>query len=103
MIYVEHQPGPVIGGCVRLLWYCKAPALPHARERILPRGEMQIVVNLAGDALTQHSEDHGGETWDLPSSIVVGARGRYDLVDTRDLEELIGVVFWPGGSGAVLS
>jgi AraC-like DNA-binding protein len=98
MIYVEHQPGPAIGSCVRLLWYCKAPALPHARERILPRGEMQIVVNLAGDTLTQHSDDHAGEVWELPSSIVVGARGRYDLVDTRDLEELLGVVFWPGGA-----
>jgi AraC-like DNA-binding protein len=98
MIYVEHQPGPAIGGCVRLLWYCKAPALLHARERILPRGEMQIVVNLAGDRLTQHSIDQAGDVWDLPSSIVVGARGRYDLVDTRDLEELLGVVFWPGGA-----
>jgi AraC-like DNA-binding protein len=98
MIYVEHQPGPAIGGCVRLLWYCQAPALPHARERILPSGEMQIVVNLARDTLTQHSIDRAEEVWDLPSSIVVGARGRYDLVDTRDLEELLGVVFWPGGA-----
>jgi AraC-like DNA-binding protein len=98
MIYVEHQPGPAISGCVRRLWYCKAPSLPHARERVLPRGDMQIIVNLAGDRLTQHSIDHAGDAWPLPASIVVGPRGRYDLVDTRDLEELVGVVFWPGGA-----
>ena len=98
MIYVEHQPGPAISACVRFLWYCRAPALAHARERILPRGDMQIVVNLAGDTLTQHSMDDAGEVSALPLSIVVGARGRYDIVDTRDLEELLGVVFWPGGA-----
>jgi AraC-like DNA-binding protein len=102
MIYVEHQPGLALQSCVRLLWYCRAPALPHARERILPRGEMQIIINLAGDTLTEHSLDRAGTVSPLPPSIVVGARRRYDLVDTRDLAELLGIVFWPGGAAPFL-
>ncbi|WP_158823765.1 helix-turn-helix domain-containing protein [Granulicella sp. S156] len=102
MIYVEHKPDATIKSCVRLLWYCKAPGLLHTHERILPRGEMQIIVNLAGDALTNHSLGQDGAVSALPSCIVVGPRGRYDLVDTQDLKELVGVVFWPGGAAPFL-
>ena len=102
MIYLEHKPGPAIHSCIRSLWYCKAPGLLHAHERILPRGEMQIIVNLAGDSLTDHSLEKDGPACALPSSIVVGPRARYDLVDTRDLTELVGVVFWPGGAAPFL-
>jgi hypothetical protein len=98
MIYVERQPGPAIEGCVRLLWYCKAPALPHARERILPRGEMQIIFNLAADRLTDCDLEPAETVRSLPPCIVVGPRGKYDLVDSRDLAELVGVVFRPGGA-----
>ena len=102
MIYLEHKPGPPINSCIRGLWYCKAPGLLHDHERILPRGEMQIIVNLAGDSLTDHSLEKDGPVCALPSSIVVGPRARYDLVDTRDLTELVGVVFWPGGAAPFL-
>ena len=102
MIYLEHKPGPTISSCVRSLWYCKAPGLLHAHERVLPRGEMQIILNLAGDSLTDHSLEQDGAVYALPPCIVVGPRGRYDLVDTRDLAELVGVVFWPGGAAPFL-
>jgi AraC-like DNA-binding protein len=100
MIYLEHKPGPAMNRCIRLLWYCKAPGLLHTHERILPRGEMQIIINLAGDSLTNDSSDGAAST--LSPCIVVGARGRYDLVNTKDLKELIGVVFRPGGAAPFL-
>ena len=102
MIFVQHQPSPVIKSCVRLLWYCRAPALPHARERVLPRGEMEIIVNLACDTLTELSMEQPGAVYALPPCIVVGPLRRYDLVDTRDLTELVGIVFWPGGAAPFL-
>ncbi len=102
MIYLEHQPGQALKHCVRLLWYCKAPGLPHARERVLPRGEMQIILNLASDRLTECSVERAGTVGPLPPSIVVGPRRQYDLVDTRDLEELLGIVFRPGGAAPFL-
>ena len=102
MIFVQHRPGPVLMRCVRLLWYCKAPGLPHARERILPRGEMQIIVNLAGDTLTEQTDEPDGTVRELLPALLVGARGRYELVDTQELAELVGVVFWPGGAAPFL-
>jgi AraC-like DNA-binding protein len=102
MIYTERQPGPTLKGCIRLLWYCKAPHLPHARERILPRGEIQIILNLAGETLTEHPSRQSEQVLPLPPSIIVGPRGRYDLVDTRDLAELVGIVFRPGGASPFL-
>ena len=102
MIFVQHRPSPVLMRCVRLLWYCKAPGLPHARERILPRGEMQIIVNLAGDTLTEQTAEPDETVRELPPALLVGARGRYELVDTQELAELVGVVFWPGGAAPFL-
>jgi AraC-like DNA-binding protein len=88
--------------CVRLLWYCKAPGLPHPRERILPRGEMQIIVNLAGDMLTEQAIEPDETVRELPPSLLVGARGRYELVDTQELAELVGIVFHAGGAAPFL-
>jgi AraC-like DNA-binding protein len=102
MIFVERRPGPVLMSCVRLLWYCKAPGLPHARERILPRGEMQIIVNLAGDTLTEQPTESVETVRELPPSLLVGARGRYELVDTQELAELVGIVFHAGGAAPFL-
>jgi AraC-like DNA-binding protein len=102
MIFVARRPCPEIESCVRLLWYCKAPALPHARERVLPRGEMQIILNLAGETLTECSGEQAGTACPLPPGIVVGPRGQYELVDTRDLAELLGIVFRPGGAAPFL-
>jgi AraC-like DNA-binding protein len=96
MIYLEQQPAPPLRPWVRSLWYCRAPQLPHQRERVLPNGCMQVIVNLSRNYLTDCGED-GTITRRFPPAIVVGARSRFEVIDTSDLAELIGVVFRPGG------
>ena len=106
MIYVEHRPAPALASCIRMLWYCRAPGLPHARERVLPTGQMQIILNLAGETLTECSSGYSMEVpataRPLAAAIVAGPRRTYELVDTRDLAELVGVLFHPGGAAPFL-
>jgi AraC-like DNA-binding protein len=96
MIYLEQAPAPPLRPWIRSLWYCRAPQLLHQRERVLPNGCMQIVVNLSRAYLTDCGED-GSTTRRLPRTIVVGARARFEVIDTSDLDELVGVAFQPGG------
>ena len=98
MLYVEREPGAELRPWVRALWYCRAPGLEHARERVLPNGCIQILVNLAGDSLTDCGED-GRDDRQLSGVLVMGARLRYEMVATSDMKELAGVVLEPGGFG----
>ena len=57
---------------------------------------MQIILNLSRSYLTDCGED-GKANGRLPRAIVVGARARYEVVDTADMEEIVGILFQPGG------
>ncbi len=96
MLYLERTPSTVLSPWVRMLWYCRAADVAHGRERVLPNGCLQIVLNLSGDSLTDCGDD-GAAHGKLPRAIVVGARARYEVIDTSDLAELAGIVIRPGG------
>ena len=96
MIYFEQPPTRDLQPWIRSLWYCRAPDVPHRRERVLPNGCMQIVMSLSRAHLTDCGED-GTITRRLPRAIVVGVRARFEVIDTADMEELVGVAFHPGG------
>lgn len=95
MIYLEKSPNPLLRVWVRTLWYCRAH-VSHHRERVLPNGCMQIILNLSRNYLTDCGED-GKANRRLPRAIIVGTRARYEVVDTADMEELAGILFQPGG------
>jgi AraC-like DNA-binding protein len=96
MVYLQELPSPQLRSWVRSLWYCRAPRFSHRRERVLPNGCMQIILNLSRGYLTDCGEN-GEANRRFPRAIVVGARARYQVVDTTDMEEIIGVLLQPGG------
>src|ERR1035438_2546371 len=96
MVYLEQAPSPILRSWIRSLWYCRAPGIAHCRERVLPNGCMQVILNLSRAYLTDCGED-GEATGRLAPAIIVGARARYGVVDTEDMEELAGIVIQPGG------
>lgn len=95
MIYLEHIPAPPLNRFVRMLWYAQARECAHRRERILPTGSAQLIISLARDFILDCPE--GGADLVLPPSLIVGARSIYEIVDTSDMADLIGIVFQPGG------
>jgi AraC-like DNA-binding protein len=95
VLYLERIPAPPLAGFVRAFWYTRAPAVEHRRERVLPTGSVQVILNLARDFLMDCPE--GELDCRVSPSLVVGARSVYEIVDTSDFAELIGIVFAPGG------
>ena len=95
MIYIERQPGPALAPFIRALWHANAPDTAYQRERILPNGCVEIILNLARDFLMDCNEGQPDRA-NAPS-LVVGARSIYEIVDTADMAALIGIHFKPGG------
>ena len=95
MHYLERIPRAPLNRFVRMLWYAKAPQVPAGRERILPNGCVQIILNLARDYLLDCPEGQPDQT--MAPALVVGCRSVYEIVDRSDMANLVGIVFEPGG------
>ncbi len=95
MLYLERIPAAPLNRYIRSLWYARAGTVPHQRERILPTGRTQVILNLARDFLLDCPENRLDRR--MPHSLVIGARSVYEIVDTSDMADLIGIVFAPGG------
>ena len=95
MLYLERIPAAPLAAFIRALWYAQVPHIAHHRERVLPSGCVQVILNLARDFLLDCPE--GQADLHRPPALVVGARSVYEIVDTSDMADLIGIVFEPGG------
>ncbi|SDS40711.1 AraC family transcriptional regulator [Jiangella sp. DSM 45060] len=91
-----RRPHAALAPFVEHLWYLDEP-LPPGRDRTLPTGAAQLVVNLAADRLNWYEgpglavrRGVGGAGLCAPLARPVG-------VDTADQASTAGVVFRPGG------
>ncbi|MBW4038121.1 MAG: AraC family transcriptional regulator [Acidobacteria bacterium] len=95
MIYLEHRPEAQLLPWVRLLWYVRAPEA-EGRERVLPNGDVQMVINLAREYCAGCREGEEAEFRQAPA-LLVGTQRCYGVIDGSDLREMVGVVFRAGG------
>jgi AraC-like DNA-binding protein len=95
MLYLERNPRAPLNRFVRMLWYTKAPQAASGRERILPNGCVQVIVNLARNYLLDCGEGLADRT--VAPALVVGCRSVCEIVDRSDMADLIGIIFEPGG------
>lgn len=95
MLYLERIPAAPLNQFIRILWYARANDLAHQRERVLPSGCVEVILNLARDFLLDCPEGQGARR--LPPALIVGARSIYEIIDSSDLAELVGIAFAPGG------
>jgi AraC-like DNA-binding protein len=95
LLYLERIPAAPLAPFIRTLWYARVSQASHARERILPTGCVQVILNLARDYVLDCPENLPDVR--KPPALVVGARSIYEIVDTSDMADLIGIVFTPAG------
>jgi len=98
MLFLERVPAAPLDGFIRVLWYAQAREVAHRRERVLPTGAVQVILNLERDFLLDCPE--GASDLRMPPALVVGARSAYEIIDSSDMADLIGIVFAPGGFSA---
>jgi AraC-like DNA-binding protein len=94
-----HRPLPPLGDFVEMLWIWRGSAAqPHAFERLLPTGTVELVVNLREDTSRIYDPDDRRRFEVLPGSLLVGPQSEYFVIDTAEQREVMGVHFRPGGA-----
>jgi len=93
-MYVERKPGAALRPWVRSLWYARGMEFAHSHERILPTGRAQVIINLARDFVIDCQAGRPAQA--MAPALVVGQRSAYEIIDTSDMADLIGIVFEPG-------
>jgi AraC-like DNA-binding protein len=99
--YVTHKPAAPLSSFVDYLWWLSdKPA--HARERIVPTGTQELVINLHENAFDIRGAGDEAHARQLSGAMVSGAYGRYFVIDTRAHASILGAHFLPGAAWPVL-
>jgi AraC-like DNA-binding protein len=87
---------PALRPFIEWLWYFTGDML-HARERILPTGAMQLLVNLHEDELRVYGGEDFSHVRRLRGAALSGTYARPFGIDTDEQRRIVGVAFRPGG------
>jgi AraC-like DNA-binding protein len=98
--YLAHRPCPPLDEIVDSLW-ALSDAPGHARERIVPSGTIELVINLHDDAFRIHGWGGGAEQR-FRGALVSGCYRSAFEIDTRAHARIVGVHFKPGGAARLL-
>ena len=98
MLYLTHTPGWPLCEFVDLLWLFRGVKAPHAKERLLPDGCMEMVINLHEDEVRIYDRNDTRKFQKLPGRALAGAQSEFFVIDTAEQRSVIGVHFKPGGA-----
>jgi AraC-like DNA-binding protein len=97
MFSVLHTPAAPLSAFVSNLWSL-SDAPSHARERIVPSGTFELVINLNEDEFRIYESTETERVRRFSGAMVSGAYGSSFVIDTREHASVIGVHFKPGGA-----
>jgi len=92
----SYIPAPPLSDFVDQLWYYEGYSQPHAKERLLPDGSVEMVFNLCEDQMRVYVNT--GDPRTFRGSLVAGPHSRFFVIDTAEQTTVIGVHFKPGGA-----
>jgi AraC-like DNA-binding protein len=99
-VLLARKPIGPLASYVERFWYCKGYPSVHHKERVLPNGRFQLILNLSDHNRPQDCAIEDGVP--LAPSLIVGMRSRFSVVNTAALQETMGVLFRPGGARTFL-
>jgi len=95
MLFLKYVPAPSLRESVEYLWLV-SDAPGHSRERILPAGTLELVINLKEDQIRIY--DEAGACRRFSGAVISGAYSRPFVIDTAEHALTMGVHFRPGGA-----
>jgi AraC-like DNA-binding protein len=98
MPYALRRPVRPLADWIEVLWSFEGVAGPHAWERLLPDGSMELVVNLAEDEVRAWDRRDLSRYERLEGAMLVGAQTEYFVIDTATPQSVMGAHFRPGGA-----
>jgi hypothetical protein len=89
VVWDYHIPAAPLSEFVRLFWYWRGHDVPYAKERILPMGTSELVINLGRG--------------DLNAAGISGPQSEAFIIERTVQDELLGIHFDFGGPFPFLS
>jgi len=98
MLLRSYVPASPLCDFVDDFWLYDGYRPRHLKERILPSGTVEMVINLRDDELRIYDRVRPGDCERFSGSIVSGTYDRFFVIDTAEEASLLGVHFRPGGA-----
>ena len=96
-MFLRRAPQPLLSQFVRVFWYWEGEAVPHPKERLLPSGESELVINLRDEPMRIYDWRDTSRFETFGHSLLSGARTEPFVIDTASEDHVLGVHFCPGG------
>ncbi|MDC0745288.1 helix-turn-helix domain-containing protein [Polyangium mundeleinium] len=93
-----YCPGPPLGAFVDCFWHFDGDPPPAARERALPSGSLDLIINLDADCLDFFAPDAVTPLGPFPGTVLNGAAAGFVTIGARPRTTVMGVHFRPGGA-----
>jgi AraC-like DNA-binding protein len=99
MQFFIHIPLPPLSNFVELFWFYDGyPPGPHKKERLMPDGSIELVINLKQDEARIYDRENLDKYARLPGAVLCGPHSSFFVIDTAQQASVIGVHFKPGGA-----
>jgi len=95
MFLRTYTPGPPLDEFIDRFWFC-SDTPSHPRERILPSGTVELVINLTDDEIRIYDPSEPARPRRYPGAVVSGPYSNFFLIDPLVHASIIGVHFRPG-------
>jgi AraC-like DNA-binding protein len=107
VIYATQTPGHPLSRFVDHLWFHEGYAPAHRREKLLPDGTSELVIDLRPEPKRLFDRDDFAKFKSFRGSWISGKQTRHIVIEAANDSSMIGVHFKPGGTypflGAPLS
>jgi len=94
----KHTPPAPLNQFVKCIWYWEGAPQTHSKERLMPNGESEIVINLRNDPIRIYDSKDIERYETYGHALVGGARSQSFVIDTDTQERIVGIQFQPGGA-----
>jgi AraC-like DNA-binding protein len=98
MRFYHYIPAAPLSDFVALLWAYEGYSQPHKKERLLPDGSMELVINLHEDVERVYDPHDPEKFRTVRGPLVVGAHSEFFVIDTAGQYSVVGAHFKPGGA-----
>jgi AraC-like DNA-binding protein len=98
MIFRTHISEPPLSDFVQMMWFSHGYVALHALERVLPTGDMSLIVNLHENRTRVYDVNDLGKCRTMSGTLLVGVYSNFTVIDTEEQRSTFGVVFKPGGA-----
>lgn len=96
-------PGRPLAQFVELFWYCQDDhILPDHREKVLPNGCVEIIVNLSTQPITVYADDHDARPQLDGDLLISGLYTSPFVIGSSSQGAALGICFKPGGAYPIL-